>query len=209
MELNKRTGQRGVTLVELSLVVVASLVLTAAALPSITTFTQTLRISGDSRAISAQLNLARMRAAADYTHARVYVNLNASTYHLEIWNKGSACWQTIGDTNACTQVSSPVVPMATGDTFGFGSIATGPTGATAQAPACIAGVAGPAPGATTANTACVEFNSRGYPVNSANTIVASDAIYMTNNSKFYDAIAVAISGQPSVYRYTGSAWSQF
>jgi prepilin-type N-terminal cleavage/methylation domain-containing protein len=209
MELNKRTGQRGVTLVELSMVVVAGLILTAATLPALTSLTQGFRISSDTRAISAQLNLARMRAAADFTHARVYVNLTGSTYHLEIWNKASTCWQTIGDTNACTQASSPVIPMASGDTFGFGSIATGPLVAPAQAPACISGVAGPSPGSTTANTACVEYNSRGYPVNSSNTIVASDAIYMANNSKFYYAITVAISGQPSGYRYTGSAWSQF
>jgi Tfp pilus assembly protein FimT len=209
MELNKRKRQRGVTLVELSIVVVAGIVLTAASIPSLTSLTQSFRIMSDTRAIAAQINLARMRAAADYTHARVYVNLTGSTYHLEIWNKASTCWQTINDTNACTQASSPVIPMANGDSFGFGSITTGPTGATAQAPACIAGVAGPSPGTTTANTACVEFNSRGYPVNSSNTIVASDAIYLANGTKFYNAIAVAISGQPGSYRYTGSAWSQF
>ncbi len=209
MGLNKRTRQRGVTLVELSMVVVAGIVLTAASLPGLTTLTRTLRISSDTREITAQLNLARMRAASDFTHARVYVNLTAGTYHLEIWNKASTCWQTIGDTNACTVAASPVIPMASGDTFGFGSIATGPLVAPVQAPACISGVAGPSPGTTTANTGCVEFNSRGYPVNSANTIVTTDAIYITNNSKFYDAITVSISGQPSAYRYTGSAWTQF
>ena len=98
-----------------------------------------------------------------------------------------------------------------GDTFGFGTLTTGPTTATssiAQAPACKVGVAGASAGTSTANTACVEFNSRGYPVDSTNTIVASDAVYITNGATF-SAIAVSISGQPATYSYAGSAWSQF
>lgn len=204
--------QRGVSLVELMVVVIMALILSAIAVPSVVSLTRTFRLSGDARVIAAQLNLARMRAAADYTHARLYVNLSTNTFHMEAWNKGSACWQTDGDTNACTQTSSPVTPLASGDTFGFGSITSGPTAATsttAQAPACISGVAGTSPGTTTSNTACVEFNSRGYPVNSSNSVVASDAIYVTNNTLIFSAITVPISGQPSEYRYTGSAWTQF
>jgi prepilin-type N-terminal cleavage/methylation domain-containing protein len=211
MARTKQT-QRGVSLVELSIVVAAIVILTAAAIPAVTSLLRGFTIGRDTRAIAGQLNLGRMRAASDYTHARVYVNLTANTYHLEIWNKTSACWQTEGDSNACTQTTSPVNSLSNGDTFGFGSITTGPTAATssiAQAPACTSGVAGPSPGTTTANTACIEFNSRGYPLNSSNTIVASDAIYVTNNSKFFSAIAVPISGQPSEYRYSGSTWFQF
>jgi Tfp pilus assembly protein FimT len=200
--------------VELLVVVIISIILSAMAIPAVLSTTRSFRISGDARGLSAALNLARMRAAADYTHARVYMNLNAKTFHVELWNKTGACWQTDGDAaaNACTVATSPVSFLATGDTFGFGAIAAGPTASTtptAQAPLCTAGVAGPAPGGTTANTACIEFNSRSYPVNSANTIVASDAVYITNNLVFYSAIAVSISGQPSAYRYTGAAWAQF
>jgi len=40
--------------------------------------------------------VARMRAAADFSHARVYVDLNSNTFHLEVWNKASGCWKTDG-----------------------------------------------------------------------------------------------------------------
>jgi hypothetical protein len=125
------------------------------------------RLGGDTRSISAQINLARMRAASGFTHARVYLKLDTNTYRLETWNKAGACWQTDGDTNSCTQTTSPVTALGWGNSFGFGSISAGPTAATntiAQAATCRSGVAGASPGTATSSTACIEFNSRGYPV---------------------------------------------
>jgi Tfp pilus assembly protein FimT len=204
-----RPRQLGFSMIELLLVVIGIIILIAIAIPSVTGLARSFRIGGDTREMAAQLNLARLRAAAGYTHARLYVNLNANTYHLEVWNKASTCWQTYEDSNACTQTTSSVVPLAPGNTFGYGSIATGPTGAApAQAPACTSGVAGPSPGSTTSNTACIEFNSRTYPVDTTNKVVASDAIYI-QNAENYQAIAVSVSGLPAQYRYTGSSWVQF
>jgi len=206
--------QLGFSILELTVVVSIMVTVLAVAVPSATSITRNYRIAGDARVTSAELNLARMRAAADFTHARVYMNLSANTFHLEIWNKTSACWQTDGDTNACTVAGSPVISLGVSDTFGFGTLTTGPTAATstiAQAPACTVGVAGAAPGSTIANTACIEFNSRGYPVKSTNAIVANDAIYMMNsNQNLYAGVAVSISGQPTAYSYKGSStWAQF
>ena len=207
---NKR--QLGFSVVELMIVVIILGVLLAIAVSSVTSITRIYRIAGDGRGIAAELNVARMRSAADFTHARVYMDLTGNTFHLEVWNKGSGCWKTDGDANSCTQTTSPVIPLSQGDTFGFGSITTGPTAATGapvQSPACTVGVAGAAAGANIANTACIEVNSSGFPVDSTNKIVASDAIYLTNNQKLYSAVAVSISGQPTAYSYSGSAWTSF
>jgi type IV pilus assembly protein PilA len=207
-----RRGVRGYSLVELLIVVIVVLILASMAIPNIQSIARGSRTTGDARSISAALNLARMRAAADFSHSRVYMDLNGSTFHVETWNKSGGCWQTEGDSNACTQITSPVTVLDSGDTFGYGTITSGPTAATstiAQAPGCTPGVAGAAAGTAVSNTACIEFNSRSYPVDSTNNIVASDAIYITNNQKFYSAVAVSISGQPAVYRRSGSSWGQF
>jgi type IV pilus assembly protein PilA len=207
-----QSGARGFSLVELLIVVIVVLILASMAIPNILSIARNSRSTGDARSISAALNLARMRAAAAFTHARVYADLSGNTFHVEMWNKAGGCWQTDGDSNACTQTTSPVTALGTGDTFGYGTITAGPTAATstiAQAPGCTTGVAGASAGSAVSNTACIEFNSRSYPVNSSNNIVASDAIYITNNQKFYSAIAVSISGQPSAYKYSGSSWAQF
>jgi prepilin-type N-terminal cleavage/methylation domain-containing protein len=205
-------GVRGFSLVELLVVCIIVLVLASIAVPNVVSIMRNARNSGDARSISAALNLARMRAAANFTHARVYMDLTGNTFHVESWNKSGACWQTEGDSSSCTAGTSPVTALGTGDTFGYGTITAGPTAATnviAQAPGCTPGVAGAAAGTAVSNTACIEFNSRGFPVNSTNGIVASDAAYITNNQKYYYAIAVPIAGQPAGYSYGGSAWTQF
>ena len=132
-----------------------------------------------------------MRAAANFTHARAYVNLAAGTYHLELWNKagngGNGCWQTDGDNaNPCTVAASPVLNLSQGDTFGFGNLTAGPTPGQAtisQAAGCRPGTANtPGGGGAAANTACIEFNSRGTPVDNTGAPVATGAFYITNAS---------------------------
>lgn len=202
-------SQGGFSLIELMVVVLITIIITGMAVTSIPRISNNFRISSDTRNISAQLSQARMVAAAQFTHARVYMKLDSNSYRLEVWNKTNSCWQTYGDTNNCTQATSPITPLAWGDTFGFGSITAGPTAATttiAQAPKCTPGVAGAAAGTAINNTACIEFNSRSYPVDSTNTLVASDAIYLGNNSTTYSGVAVSIIGQPTAYRYSGTGW---
>jgi type II secretory pathway pseudopilin PulG len=206
--------QRGVSMIEILIGVAILMTLLAFAVPSVTTVARTYRISGDARSIAVGLNLARMRAAADSSHARAYMDLTANTFHVEVWNRVGGCWQTDGGSNDCPQTIRPVTSLGQGDIFGFGLLTAGPTAATAaiaQAPVCKAGVAGAAPGANIANTACVEFNSRGYPVDSTNTLVASDAIYIrnSNSQKFCFAVTVPIAGQPTSYSYDGAAWALF
>jgi Tfp pilus assembly protein FimT len=193
-------------------VLLITIVITAMAVTSIPRITNNFRLSGDTRSISAQLSLARMIAAAQFTHARVYMKFDNNTYHTEVWNKTNSCWQTYGDTANCTGASSPVMTLGWGDSFGFGTISAGPTAATntiAQAGKCTPGVAGASPGTAVNNTACIEFNSRSYPVDSTNTLITSDAIYLGNNSTTYSGVAVSIIGQPTAYRYSGTGWFQY
>src|SRR5258708_13226757 len=130
---------RGFTLLELLVVLAVTAILMAFAVPQFQRIAQCLRISGDMRDIAGTIAQAKMHAAADFTHARARANLAANTFQLEIWNKaGAGCWQTVGDpANPCTIGTSPIQPLSTGVTFGFGAMTAPPPNtqlALAQAP---------------------------------------------------------------------------
>jgi hypothetical protein len=140
--------------------------------------------------------LAKMRAAADFTHARIYVDTSAQTFHLETWNKTTSSWTTEGGTN----------PLATGNSFSYGSLGTPPSGtqtSIGQAPICQALAGGTG---TISNTACVVFNSRGIPVDSTGAPTANDAVYLTDGTSTY-CVTTAATGNFQLWRTDAGAAS--
>src|SRR5258708_3312652 len=191
---------RGFTLLELLVVLAVTAILMAFAVPQFQRIAQVLRISGDMRDITGTIAQAKMHAAADFTHARARANLAANTFQLEIWNKaGAGCWQTVGDpANPCTIGTSPIQPLSTGVTFGFGAMAAPPPNtqlALAQAPKCLIGYGGgPALGAIE-GTACIEFNSRGIAIDAAGAPNGNGALYVNNGNMVY-GVTMAAAGPP-------------
>src|SRR4029077_2002460 len=126
--------------------------------------------------------LAKMRAAASFTHARVFASLAGGTFQLEVWDKtgngGGGCWYAdVDSTKTCLtysagQPSGPVFTLAQGDSFGFAALTGGPTpGQTtiSQAAACLDNSGASLGG----NTACIVFNSRGIPINATGAPLAT------------------------------------
>ena len=179
--------------------------------PVFSNMEQSLRTGGDSRSLAGMIALAKMRAAANFTHARVYANLSGNTCRLEVWNKsgnsGAGCWQTDGDSNACTVATSPVTNLSHNVSFGYGNVGSAPTNtepSLGQAPLCYTGYAGQSTNTTSvANTACIEFNSRGVPSDPAPGGVAgasggvpdaTGALYVTDGAVVY-GLTVLASGE--------------
>jgi Tfp pilus assembly protein FimT len=192
---------RGFSTVELVIVMLLLLAIASMAVPGYTSITRYLRIAGDVRDLQGLTAQAKMRAAEDFTHARVRANLDANTFQLEVWDKtangGAGCWKTDGDSvNQCTATSSPVQRLSEAVQFGFASVGAGapnPQAVIAQAPACSSGVAGGPAGSSIANTACIEFNSRGIPVALSGSPTANDALYVTDSNTVY-GVTVITSG---------------
>jgi prepilin-type N-terminal cleavage/methylation domain-containing protein len=173
-------ASRGFSLVELIIAILIIIILAAVAIPKVVNVTQNLRLANDIRSISAQIYLARMRAASAGAKSRLNFSTTANTYQIEVLN--GATWTIYGGT----------INLETGDTFGYGSITT-PAGQQSSI----------------AQTTPIYFNSRGMATDSSGNATANSAIYFTNGVGQYAAVAVSIAGQPTSYTYTGSAWAQY
>src|SRR5262249_19250145 len=145
------------------------------------------------------ISLAKLRAAADFTQARVAVDLTGNTFHVETWRKGTpGSWVTEG----------AITNLSTKDTFTFGAVATAPPNTQAtigQAPACVTNT-GPAIG----NTACILFNSRGIPVlsNGAPPAVGAPtgngALYISDGTAVY-GVTISATGLTRLWRTNSTA----
>ena len=176
----KADASRGFSLVEMVIAFFIIVVIAAVAIPKVVTVTQDIRMANDIRSISAQIFLARMRAASAGAKSRLNFSTSANTYQIEVWN-GSA-WTIYGGT----------INLSTGDTFGYGTIST-PAGQQSSI----------------SQTTPIYFNSRGMATDSSGNLTANSAIYFTNIRGQFAAVAVSIAGQPTSYTYNGSAWVQY
>jgi len=199
--------ERGFTLVETLIVLVIFSVLVAFAIPTYLSIQKSVRIAGDIRSIAGLTAQAKLRAASDFTHARVYADLNGNTFQEQVWNKTSSCWVADSDpTNTCLTYTSgapsgTVINLSQGDTFGFGARAAGPTLGQAtigQAAQCLDNT-----GSAINNTACIVFNSRGIPINPITLApIATGAFYVTN-AIVVDGVTV--SATASIQTWSASA----
>jgi Tfp pilus assembly protein FimT len=193
----------GFSAIELLLVVAIVIIVAGMAIPKMMSMVQNLRTAGDARDLNGAIVLAKMRAASDFARARVYADLSANTFRVEVQPSGTTTWTADGCPNSCTGDQ----PLATGVSFGYGSLSSPPSNTQAtldQAPVCLDNS-----GSTVANTACIIFNSRGIPITSVGVPTPNDAIYVTDGSSV-TGVTVSGTGLTRVWRTEASAanWKQ-
>jgi prepilin-type N-terminal cleavage/methylation domain-containing protein len=184
----------GYSLIEIMLVVGLIGVISAIAVPMMSNAIGYYRLSGDARSVSNAVSLAKLRAASDFTQARLYIDLSGKAFHVESWQKtGAPAWVAEGGTTN----------LSANDTFSFGAVATPPPSTQAtigQASQCVTSA-----GAAIGNTACVLFNSRGIPVDPAGAPpnvgapTASDVLYLTDGLAVY-AVTLSATGLIQLWR---------
>jgi hypothetical protein len=190
------SADAGFSLIELFIVMVLTMIIAAFAVPKTSTLFGNMRISGDARGIANMTAVAKMRAAADFTRARLAVNLATRSYRVERWNKTPApgSWQAEADWTL----------LSSGVNFGTGGMAAAPPntqGAIGQAPACLDDA-----GAAIGASACIVFNSRGIPIDNLLTPTSLDAVYLTGPGAVY-GVTVAATGQIRVWKTNVGAWT--
>jgi prepilin-type N-terminal cleavage/methylation domain-containing protein len=172
----------GFSLIELMATMVLLVTMAAFVLPFTRTTLSAMNLSSDARNLSSGTALAKMRAAAEFSRARLYVDLATKSFWVERWRKVAPIgWVNEG---AITTLRSNV-------SFGFAGATTPPPNtqaALAQATNCLdkAGVA-------IAGTACIVFNSRGVPVDATSVPTPNGAFYVTADQTIY-GITVGAGG---------------
>src|SRR5262245_47642854 len=149
---NIRSRRGGFTLIEVLAVMAVVGIVAAMAVASTTSMMRGYRLMGDAQGVNNLVSLAKMRAASQFSRARVYVDLTTNSCSLQVWDKAAATCVTEGG----------VTQASTGVSFGFGDLDTPPPDTQAeigQSPVCTDD-----DGEDIEDTACVTFNSRGMPV---------------------------------------------
>ncbi len=182
-----RNDARGFSLLELLMVLAIIAVVAAISVPMSGNAIRFAKISGDARNLSNGISVAKMRAAAKFTQARLYVDLVGNSYYAQTCDTPSTTpcpsWTTDGGVTALSSTVS----------FGYAPVPTPPANTQTtinQAPLC---KNNGTPPVDVANTACVIFNSRGIPVDSGGSPTGSDAIYVNDGTYCY-GITVAATG---------------
>jgi len=168
--------ERGYSLIELMLALGIIAVIAGIVLPITDMSVRGSRLRGDASVIRNLVGVAKMRASANFTRARVFADLGARTYVLQIWDKTANAWVNDGGIN---QLGSDV-------TFGFGGLNAPPPNTQvniAQSPQCTNGI--DAAAALIANSACVTFNSRGLPIDAVGNLYPRHALYVTGNDAVF------------------------
>ena len=196
-------------MIEILTVLLIAMVLVAFAVPKFLTIRNSLRISGDVRNVSELTGQAKLRAASDFTRARVYADLNGGDFQMQVWNKANACWVwDLDTTNTCLTYTSgtpsgTVTNLSQGDTFGFGALTAGPTpGQTTigQAAQCLDNSAG-----AISNTACIVFNSRGIPIDPTTLAPTAAGAFYVTNGVVVNGVTVSATGSLQTWSASANA----
>ena len=199
-----RRGESGFSLIELLVVLAVIAVIAAMVIPTWQRIQKNARLNGDGHNLSSTISVAKMRAAADFTESRVFLFTGTDKtqyFRIDVWNKaakgGAGCWvpdavtnpgtgNTYCITNSAFQGSETF--LSTGVNAGYGSVSASPDANVAfgQASSCLQGQSSPtSTGTSITNTACIQFNSRGFPITGA-------AFYITDGTRVYAAMTNAM-----------------
>jgi Tfp pilus assembly major pilin PilA len=156
------------------------------ALPYMNRTLANMRLSGAARSVSNGTAAAKMRSAAKFTRARLFVDRTGNSFHLEILDTSvvplplaGGHWIADGGTTY----------LPTNVRFGFAPVTSPPNNTQTvigQASACTddSNVA-------IGNTSCIMFNSRGIPIKTNLNPEDQDALYITDGTNVYGVTVLA------------------
>jgi len=175
--------QEGFSLIDMLAAILVIGIVSAMALPATDSSLAAHRFRGDGQSISNVLALAKMRAAARFSRARLFAHRANNSYVMQTFDKTAGSWVNDGG----------VMQLSRGVTFGFGPIATPPPNT--QEEIGLSSECRDDEDASVANTACIVFNSRGVPIDNAGAPTGGNALYLTDGVGVY---AITVTATPLI-----------
>lgn len=185
-------GSRGFSLIEVMVSMSVMMVLAAIAVPMVGAASSNVKLHDQADTISNYVGLAKMRATSRRSRARVYLDLEAGTYKLQVYNQTAGVWAD----------DSSTTTLPTGVTFSFGDLDAPPLNtqpAIAFAAKCIDAASPPA---EIDDTSCVMFNSRGIPIDTNGAPLGGNAFYLTDGT---GVRAITVTATPLIRNWWSSA----
>jgi Tfp pilus assembly protein FimT len=200
MQHRHNVGSKGFHLIELMAVLGIVMIAAAIAVPQLASSLRSYRAASDTRTLSSQIALARMRAANKFTRARV--RLSGTSYIIETQSNAPAPCDTATWVNETTNAATGTISATTG---GLNNLSSQVSFSTTHVPTAAPPLTG-APAQPANNI--IYFNSQGIPVNCAGNTVAGYAVYLTNTAGDLYAATVFPSGKVSSWKYISGRWTQ-
>jgi prepilin-type N-terminal cleavage/methylation domain-containing protein len=188
--MKRLRSNAGYSLVELMVVMAVMGVLAAFAIPVVASTSSSIKLRGQAEDVSNLVGLAKMRATARFSKARVFVDQAAQTFVLQIWDSAAKKW--VNDNASAT--------LPFGVTFSYGKLADPPP--ETQDEIKFAAECTNDAGDKMEKTSCINFNSRGIPIDSAGVPVGGNAFYLTDGT---GVRAVTVTATPLIRDWWSSA----
>jgi prepilin-type N-terminal cleavage/methylation domain-containing protein len=178
----RKPGVSGFSLVEVLIVLAMAAILSAFAVPALTSAMRDMQLMGDARNIASALNNARLKAASLMNRYRVSFDVANNQWRLEKFNSATNNYDLQQD----------VYELSTG-LAGSGITFT----ASSESH----------PGSFPSSSSnAITFNSLGIPIDGANLPTSNNIIYLSKSDMDY-AVTVTMTGKVQVWRNDDGQWS--
>ncbi len=192
LRAHRSSGHEGFTLLEIVVVLAVGIIIAGVGLPYMNRTLAYMKLSGVARSVANATAAVKIRSAAKYTRARLFVDRSGNSYHLEILDTSVSPLPPAGG-HWVPDGGAAYLP--TNVLFSTGAVTTPPLNTQplsqfGQAAKCTDDNL-----AVIGNTACIMFNSRGIPVKDDGTgnPTDADALYISDGTNVY-AITILATG---------------